>query len=127
MRRFNLNFGLFVVAALAFVAAASGTETISVFDNGMDGTCCISSDAAWKYQDVLFDLVSREHAELEVTADTVILRDLKVGLKTPRIRVSMDPSQHMGAGDLADKRVAGAGRRGRRLAGRGIWRSRCRT
>jgi len=28
----------------------------AVFDNGMDGTCCISSDAGWKYQDVLFDL-----------------------------------------------------------------------
>ena len=25
----------------------------AVFDNGMDGTCCISSDAGWKYQDVL--------------------------------------------------------------------------
>lgn len=28
----------------------------AVFDNGMDGTCCISSDAGWKYQDVLHDL-----------------------------------------------------------------------
>lgn len=28
----------------------------AVFDNGMDGTCCISSEAGWKYQDVLFDL-----------------------------------------------------------------------
>jgi membrane dipeptidase len=28
----------------------------AVFDNGMDGTCCISSDAGWKYTDVLHDL-----------------------------------------------------------------------
>lgn len=28
----------------------------AVFDNGMDGTCCISSDAGWKYIDVLHDL-----------------------------------------------------------------------
>ena len=28
----------------------------AVFDNGMNGTCCISSDAGWKYTDVLFDL-----------------------------------------------------------------------
>jgi membrane dipeptidase len=28
----------------------------AVFDNGMDGTCCISSEGGWKYQDVVHDL-----------------------------------------------------------------------
>ncbi|TCO59682.1 dipeptidase [Actinocrispum wychmicini] len=47
----------------------------AVFDNGMDGTCCISSDAGWKYQDVLFDLGVRmadlAHQDFVVKAETV--------------------------------------------------------
>lgn len=31
----------------------------AVFDNVMDGTCCISSDGGWKWQDVLHDLGMR--------------------------------------------------------------------
>lgn len=52
----------------------------AVFDNGMDGTCCISSDAGWKYQDVLFDLGVRmadlAHQDFVVKAERVAdLRD----------------------------------------------------
>jgi membrane dipeptidase len=47
----------------------------AVFDNGMDGTCCISSDAGWKYQDVLFDLGVRmadlAHQDFVVKAESV--------------------------------------------------------
>lgn len=47
----------------------------AVFDNGMDGTCCISSDAGWKYQDVLFDLGVRmadlAHQDFVVKGETV--------------------------------------------------------
>ncbi|TAJ48380.1 MAG: diguanylate cyclase [Herbiconiux sp.] len=47
----------------------------AVFDNGMDGTCCISSDAGWKYQDVLFDLGVRmadlAHQDYVIKAETV--------------------------------------------------------
>ena len=47
----------------------------AVFDNGMDGTCCISSDAGWKYQDVLFDLGVRmadlAHQDFVIKAETV--------------------------------------------------------
>lgn len=47
----------------------------AVFDNGMDGTCCISSDAGWKYQDVLFDLGVRmadlAHQDYVVKAESV--------------------------------------------------------
>ncbi len=47
----------------------------AVFDNGMDGTCCISSDAGWKYADVLFDLGVRmadlAHQDYVVRAETV--------------------------------------------------------
>lgn len=47
----------------------------AVFDNGMDGTCCISSDAGWKYQDVLFDLGVRmadlAHQDFVVKAETL--------------------------------------------------------
>ncbi|BCJ31093.1 dipeptidase [Actinocatenispora sera] len=47
----------------------------AVFDNGMDGTCCISSDAGWKYSDVLFDLGVRmadlAHQDFVVKAETV--------------------------------------------------------
>ena len=31
----------------------------AVFDNVMDGTCCISSDGGWKWVDVLHDLGMR--------------------------------------------------------------------
>ena len=31
----------------------------AVFDNVMDGTCCISSDGGWKCEDVLHDLGMR--------------------------------------------------------------------
>ncbi len=47
----------------------------AVFDNGMDGTCCISSDAGWKYQDVLFDLGVRmadlAHQDYVIKAESV--------------------------------------------------------
>jgi membrane dipeptidase len=47
----------------------------AVFDNGMDGTCCISSDAGWKYQDVLFDLGVRmsdiAHQDFVVKAESL--------------------------------------------------------
>lgn len=47
----------------------------AVFDNGMDGTCCISSDAGWKYQDVLFDLGVRmadlAHQDYVVKGETM--------------------------------------------------------
>ena len=47
----------------------------AVFDNGMNGTCCISSDAGWKYQDVLFDLGVRmadlAHQDFVVKAETL--------------------------------------------------------
>ncbi len=47
----------------------------AVFDNGMDGTCCISSDAGWKYQDVLFDLGVRmadlAHQDFVIKAESV--------------------------------------------------------
>jgi len=47
----------------------------AVFDNGMDGTCCISSDAGWKYQDVLFDLGVRmadlAHQDYVIKGETV--------------------------------------------------------
>jgi membrane dipeptidase len=47
----------------------------AVFDNGMNGTCCISSDAGWKYTDVLFDLGVRmadiAHQDFVVKAESV--------------------------------------------------------
>lgn len=47
----------------------------AVFDNGMDGTCCISSDAGWKYTDVLFDLGVRmadlAHQDFVVKAESL--------------------------------------------------------
>jgi membrane dipeptidase len=47
----------------------------AVFDNGMNGTCCISSDAGWKYQDVLFDLGVRmadlAHQDFVVKAESL--------------------------------------------------------
>ncbi len=47
----------------------------AVFDNGMDGTCCISSDAGWKYQDVLFDLGVRmadmAHQDYLIKGETI--------------------------------------------------------
>jgi len=59
----------------------------AVFDNGMDGTCCISSDAGWKYQDVLFDLGVRmadlAHQDFVVKAETVA--DIEHAAETGRI------------------------------------------
>jgi membrane dipeptidase len=59
----------------------------AVFDNCMDGTCCISSDAGWKYNDVLFDLGVRmsdlAHQDYVVKAETV--QDIKSAHETGRI------------------------------------------
>jgi membrane dipeptidase len=59
----------------------------AVFDNGMDGTCCISSDAGWKYQDVLFDLGVRmadlAHQDFVIKAESVA--DLEYAKETGRI------------------------------------------
>jgi len=59
----------------------------AVFDNGMDGTCCISSDAGWKYQDVLFDLGVRmadlAHQDFVIKAETVA--DIEYAAETGRI------------------------------------------
>ena len=59
----------------------------AVFDNGMDGTCCISSDAGWKYQDVLFDLGVRmadlAHQDFVVKAES--LADIEDARRTGRV------------------------------------------
>ncbi|MEJ5943751.1 membrane dipeptidase [Pseudokineococcus basanitobsidens] len=59
----------------------------AVFDNGMDGTCCISSDAGWKYQDVLFDLGVRmadlAHQDFVVKGES--LADIEEAHATGRI------------------------------------------
>jgi membrane dipeptidase len=59
----------------------------AVFDNGMDGTCCISSDAGWKYQDVLFDLGVRmadlAHQDFVVKAETV--KDIRDAHESGRV------------------------------------------
>ncbi|MFI2363588.1 dipeptidase [Promicromonospora sp. NPDC019610] len=59
----------------------------AVFDNGMDGTCCISSDAGWKYQDVLFDLGVRmadlAHQDFVIKGET--LKDIRYAQETGRI------------------------------------------
>jgi membrane dipeptidase len=59
----------------------------AVFDNGMDGTCCISSDAGWKYQDVLFDLGVRmadlAHQDFVVKAES--LKDIRYAHETGRL------------------------------------------
>jgi membrane dipeptidase len=59
----------------------------AVFDNGMDGTCCISSDAGWKYQDVLFDLGVRmadlAHQDFVIKAESV--KDIEYAAETGRI------------------------------------------
>ena len=59
----------------------------AVFDNGMDGTCCISSDAGWKYQDVLFDLGVRmadlAHQDFVIKGET--LADIEHARQTGRI------------------------------------------
>jgi len=58
-----------------------------VFDNGMNGTCCISSDAGWKYQDVLFDLGVRmadlAHQDFVIKAESVA--DIEHAKQTGRI------------------------------------------
>jgi membrane dipeptidase len=59
----------------------------AVFDNGMDGTCCISSDAGWKYQDVLFDLGVRmadiAHQDFVIKGETI--KDIEYAAETGRI------------------------------------------
>lgn len=59
----------------------------AVFDNGMDGTCCISSDAGWKYQDVLFDLGVRmadiAHQDYVIKAES--LKDIYYAHETGRV------------------------------------------
>ena len=59
----------------------------AVFDNGMDGTCCISSDGGWKYQDVLQDLGIRmadlAHQDYVIKAET--LKDIHYAHETGRI------------------------------------------
>jgi membrane dipeptidase len=59
----------------------------AVFDNGMDGTCCISSDAGWKYQDVLFDLGVRmadlAHQDYVIKAESVA--DIRYAHETGRM------------------------------------------
>jgi len=59
----------------------------AVFDNGMNGTCCISSDAGWKYQDVLFDLGVRmadlAHQDFVIKAETIA--DIDYAKRTGRI------------------------------------------
>jgi membrane dipeptidase len=59
----------------------------AVFDNCMDGTCCISSDAGWKYTDVLFDLGMRmsdlAHQDYVVKAETV--QDIETTHQTGRL------------------------------------------
>jgi membrane dipeptidase len=59
----------------------------AVFDNGMDGTCCISSDAGWKYQDVLFDLGVRmadiAHQDYVIKAES--LKDIRYAHETGRM------------------------------------------
>lgn len=59
----------------------------AVFDNGMDGTCCISSDAGWKWIDVLFDLGVRmadlAHQDFVVKAET--LADIYAAHESGRI------------------------------------------
>lgn len=59
----------------------------AVFDNGMDGTCCISSDAGWKYQDVLFDLGVRmadlAHQDYVIKGESIA--DIEEAKKTGRI------------------------------------------
>ncbi|WP_378144041.1 dipeptidase [Cnuibacter sp. UC19_7] len=59
----------------------------AVFDNGMDGTCCISSDAGWKYQDVLFDLGVRmadlAHQDYVIKGET--LKDIQYAKETGRV------------------------------------------
>jgi membrane dipeptidase len=59
----------------------------AVFDNGMDGTCCISSDAGWKYQDVLFDLGVRmsdiAHQDYVIKAES--LADIHHAHETGRL------------------------------------------
>lgn len=59
----------------------------AVFDNGMDGTCCISSDAGWKYQDVLFDLGVRmadlAHQDYVIKGES--LKDIQLAKDTGRI------------------------------------------
>lgn len=59
----------------------------AVFDNGMDGTCCISSDAGWKYQDVLFDLGVRmadlAHQDFVIKAESI--KDIRFAAETGRV------------------------------------------
>ena len=63
----------------------------AVFDNGMDGTCCICSDAGWKYQDVLFDLGMRmsdlAHQDYVIKAESLRTSARpRAGRHRPRLR-----------------------------------------
>lgn len=72
---------------------ATGYEGLSrsgitaVFDNGMNGTCCISSDAGWKYQDVIHDLGVRmadmAHQDYVIKAETI--KDIEYAHETGRV------------------------------------------
>lgn len=68
-------------------AGLSRSGLTAVFDNGMDGTCCISSDAGWKYQDVLFDLGVRmadlAHQDFVIKGETI--KDIEYAAATGRI------------------------------------------
>ncbi len=63
----------------------------AVFDNGMDGTCCISSEAGWKYQDVLFDLGVRmadlAHQDYVIKAETIDRHQARPGDRPDRARL----------------------------------------
>src|SRR5438552_3320336 len=53
--------------------AASGMD--AVFDNLMDGVCCITSETGWKWTDIVHDLVMRllhlSHQDLVVKAEGI--------------------------------------------------------
>ena len=59
----------------------------AVFDNGMNGTCCISSEGGWKYQDVLHDLGMRmsdlAHQDYVIKAES--LKDIYYAHETGRL------------------------------------------
>ena len=59
----------------------------AVFDNLMDGTCCITSDAGWKWHDVIFDLGMRladiAHQDFVIKAET--LEDIQHAHETGRL------------------------------------------
>ncbi|MGM7774515.1 dipeptidase [Arthrobacter sp. KNU-44] len=68
-------------------AGLSRSGLTAVFDNGMDGACCISSEAGWKYQDVLFDLGVRmadlAHQDFVIKAESI--KDIEYAALTGRL------------------------------------------